>query len=84
MGFTAEQAKTMVEETWLGSMEYLAASGRTPEELRAQVTSPNGSTMRAIAVLEEADLKELFDRATAAGEARTREMAAEAAAKELP
>lgn len=78
MGFTASQAKTMVEETWLGSMEYLAVSGKAPEELRAEVTSPNGSTMRAIAVLDEANLGELFDRATAAGEARTREMAADA------
>lgn len=84
MGFTAEQAKTMVEETWLGSMEYLLASGKPPEQLRAEVTSPNGSTMRAIAVLDEAHLQELFARATAAGEARTREMAAEAAAKLLP
>jgi pyrroline-5-carboxylate reductase len=62
-------------------MEYLAASGRTPEELRAEVTSPNGSTMSAIAVLDEADLTALFDRATRAGIVRSQEMAGEAAAK---
>lgn len=76
LGFTPEQATTMVEETWLGSMEYLAASDRTPRELRAQVTSPKGTTERAIAVLEEADLTGLYDRATAAALARSRELAA--------
>lgn len=79
MGFTPEQARTMVEQTWLGSMEYLVASGKAPEQLRAEVTSPNGSTMRAIAMLEEADLAAVFARATEAGVIRSREMAAEAA-----
>jgi pyrroline-5-carboxylate reductase len=76
LGFTPEQAKVMVEETWLGSMEYLAASDRTPEELRREVTSPKGTTERAIAVLTEADLTALFDRAVEAGLVRARELAA--------
>ena len=75
LGFTAEQARTMVQETWLGSMEYLAASGRSPEELRREVTSPKGTTERAIAVLENADLQTLFARAAAASLARARELA---------
>jgi pyrroline-5-carboxylate reductase len=75
LGFTPEQAKVMVEETWLGSMEYLAASDRTPEELRREVTSPKGTTERAIGVLTEADLTALFDRAVAAGLVRAKEMA---------
>ena len=75
LGFTPEQSKVMVEETWLGSMEYLAASDRTPEELRREVTSPKGTTERAIGVLTEADLTALFDRAVAAGLVRAKEMA---------
>ena len=75
LGFTPEQAKVMVEETWLGSMEYLAASDRTPEELRREVTSPKGTTERAIGVLTEADLTALFDRAVAAGLVRAKELA---------
>jgi pyrroline-5-carboxylate reductase len=75
LGFTPEQAKVMVEETWLGSMEYLAASDRTPEELRREVTSPKGTTERAIAVLTEADLTKLFDRAVQAGLVRAKELA---------
>ena len=75
LGFTPDQAKVMVEETWLGSMEYLAASDRTPEQLRREVTSPKGTTERAIGVLTEADLTALFDRAVAAGLVRAKELA---------
>ncbi len=75
MGFTAEQAALMVHDTFLGASELLAASGKSPEELRRQVTSPNGTTMRAVAVLEEANLKATFDKATAAALARAKEIA---------
>jgi pyrroline-5-carboxylate reductase len=43
--------------------------------LRRQVTSPQGTTERAIAELERAGLKALFDRATDAAVARSRELA---------
>lgn len=75
-GFTAEQARVMVHDTFLGASELLAASGKSPEELRRQVTSPNGTTMRAVAVLEEADLAGLFVKATNAALARAKEIAA--------
>jgi pyrroline-5-carboxylate reductase len=75
MGFTEEQAAVMVNDTFLGAAELLASSDVPPAELRRRVTSPKGSTERAIAELEKADLKSLFDRATAAALARTEEMA---------
>lgn len=76
MGFSASDAATLVNTTFLGASELLAASGSAPEELRRQVTSPRGTTERAIAELEKADLEGLFDRATAAALARARELAA--------
>lgn len=76
MGFSAEDARMMVEETFLGASELLAASGKTPQELRRQVTSPNGTTMRAIAVFEDAALKQIFAKATSAALARAKEIAA--------
>ena len=76
MGFRAEDARMMVEETFLGASELLAASGKTPQELRRQVTSPNGTTMRAIAVFEDAALKQIFAKATSAALARAKEIAA--------
>ena len=75
LGFTPAQAAELVTGTFLGSVELLVASGREPEELRRQVTSPNGTTQRAIAELEKADLTGLFDRATASALARAEEMA---------
>jgi len=76
LGFTPDQARMLVEETFLGASDLLAASGKTPADLRRQVTSPNGTTMQAIAVFEQANLHELFGRATAAALARAREIAA--------
>jgi pyrroline-5-carboxylate reductase len=75
-GFTPEQAKLMVQGTFRGASELLASSGDEPAELRRRVTSPKGITERAVAVLEEADLKQVFDRATDAALARARELAA--------
>ena len=74
-GFTAEEAAVMVGGTFLGASTLLASSGRTPAELRRQVTSPKGTTERAIWELEKADLKGVFDRATDAALERARELA---------
>jgi pyrroline-5-carboxylate reductase len=76
LGFTPEQAAVMVNTTFLGSSELLAATGEDPAELRRRVTSPKGTTERAVAELEKADLKAVFDRATAAALARAKELAA--------
>jgi pyrroline-5-carboxylate reductase len=75
-GFTAEEAATLVNGTFLGSTKLLGASGSTPTELRRQVTSPNGTTERAIAVLQDGGVDDLFARATDAALARARELAA--------
>lgn len=79
LGFAEDEARLLVEQTFRGASELLAASDVPPAELRRRVTSPNGTTMRAIAVMEEADLGAMFDRATAAALARARELAAEIA-----
>ena len=76
LGFSPEQAKVLVQGTFAGSVDLLLASGREPEVLRAQVTSPKGTTERAISVLQEAELSALFDRAVAAALARARELSA--------
>ncbi|MDQ1130622.1 pyrroline-5-carboxylate reductase [Microbacterium sp. SORGH_AS_0888] len=75
-GFTTEQARAMVEQTFAGASALLGASGEDPAELRRRVTSPKGTTERAIAVLQDADLSGLFARATDAALARAKELAA--------
>lgn len=76
LGFSEEQAATMVNTTFLGAAELLAASDVGPAELRRRVTSPKGTTERAIGEFEASDLGSVFDRATAAALARAKELAA--------
>jgi len=79
LGFDEEQSHVMVEQTFRGASELLARersqSDAGPAELRRRVTSPKGTTERAIGVLQSADLSELFDRAMAAALVRAAEMA---------
>jgi pyrroline-5-carboxylate reductase len=75
LGFDEAQSRLMVEQTFLGASELLAASDVGPEELRRRVTSPKGTTEQAIAEIATADLTAVFDRATASAIARAEEMA---------
>ncbi|RWZ59720.1 pyrroline-5-carboxylate reductase [Labedella populi] len=75
-GFSPEEADLLVSQTFLGAAELLVSSDRTAEELRIQVTSPKGTTERAIAVLQAAGLERTFTEATDAALARARELAA--------
>lgn len=79
LGFDEAQAQLMVEQTFRGASELLARerleSGAGPAELRRRVTSPKGTTERAIEVLEGAELSATFDRAAAAALGRAAEMA---------
>ena len=75
-GFNNTDAALLVNETFLGAAELLVASQKSPEALRQQVTSPNGTTERAIARMSEEDLKKMFTEATDAALARAKELAA--------
>ena len=77
LGFSRDDARLLAEGTVTGAAELLARSGEEPAELRRQVTSPNGTTERAIQALQAGDLGGLFDRALAAAVARAQELAAE-------
>lgn len=76
MGFSDADARLMTAQTFIGAAALLEASGEAPAELRRRVTSPKGTTERAIAVMQEARLDDMFARATAAALARSKELAA--------
>ncbi|WP_341956600.1 pyrroline-5-carboxylate reductase [Microbacterium sp. LWH13-1.2] len=76
MGFSETDARTMVEQTFIGATALLDASGEEPSELRRRVTSPKGTTERAVAVLQDAHLDRTFADAAAAALARAKELAA--------
>lgn len=75
LGFSSEEAALMVERTTAGALELLASTAERPAELRRRVTSPNGTTERAVAVFEERDLAGIFDDALAAAVRRAEELA---------
>jgi pyrroline-5-carboxylate reductase len=52
-GIDPEQAREIVVQTLLGSAKLLQASGEPPEVLRANVTSPGGTTAAAVRVFDE-------------------------------
>lgn len=75
-GFSDADARLMAEQTFIGAAALLDATGEDPAELRRRVTSPKGTTERAIAVLQSARLDGVFAEATDAALARARELAA--------
>ncbi|MET0672226.1 MAG: pyrroline-5-carboxylate reductase [Microbacterium pygmaeum] len=74
-GFDEADARLMAEQTFIGAAALLDWSGERPAELRRRVTSPKGTTERAIAVLQAAHLDEVFAEATDAALARAKELA---------
>ncbi len=75
-GFDEADARAMAEQTFIGATALLDHTGEDPADLRRGVTSPKGTTERAVAVLQDAHLDELFIRATDAALARAHEIAA--------
>lgn len=78
LGLDREQARTLAVGTLRGASEMLARNADLePGELRRRVTSPNGTTERAIEVFERGGFGELIDQAVRACVARADELAAE-------
>ncbi|KQR86782.1 pyrroline-5-carboxylate reductase [Microbacterium sp. Leaf179] len=75
MGFDDAQARLLAEQTFIGATTLLAASDVDPAELRRRVTSPKGTTERAVAVLQEARFDDTFTEAAEAALARAKELA---------
>lgn len=75
-GFSTAEARLMAEQTFIGAAALLEASGEDPAELRRRVTSPKGTTERAIGVLQSARLDVVFESATDAALVRAKELAA--------
>jgi pyrroline-5-carboxylate reductase len=76
LGFADADARVLAEGTFTGAAALLTASGEEPAELRRRVTSPQGTTERALAVLGDADRPGHCERAAQAAIARARELAA--------
>lgn len=75
-GLDAETANALARQTVLGAATLLASSDEDPAQLRANVTSPGGTTAAGIAVLQGAGLEATVHEAIAAATARSRELGA--------
>jgi pyrroline-5-carboxylate reductase len=73
-GLTPEVSRTLTLETIAGAGRLLVETGEEPETLRAQVTSPGGTTEAGLAALEAHGIREAFEEAVAAATARSRAM----------
>ncbi len=76
-GLPRHAAERLVRQTMRGSGMLLTAVEESPEYLRAQVTSPGGTTAAAIHVLEERGFRALIEDAVRAATSRSREMGEE-------
>ena len=75
-GIPADLARRMARSTVAGSGALLAASAEDAAQLRKNVTSPKGTTERALAVLmDDTAWPDHISRAIAAATARSRELA---------
>lgn len=75
LGLDDRTARALTLQTALGAAQMAIAADVGPEELRRRVTSPGGTTERAVAVFDEAGLKNIFSRALKACAARGAELA---------
>ncbi|ADC63800.1 pyrroline-5-carboxylate reductase [Allochromatium vinosum] len=74
LGLDGETARLLTIQTALGAAKMAMESTDPPARLREQVTSPGGTTERALAVFDEADLRALVERAARAARDRAVEL----------
>jgi pyrroline-5-carboxylate reductase len=73
-GLPRDVSTTLTVQTLLGSARLLAETGELPEVLRAQVTSPGGTTAAGLHALESAGVRAAFLDAVRAATNRSREL----------
>jgi pyrroline-5-carboxylate reductase len=77
LGLDGETARLLTLQTAFGAAKMALESNEPPGILRERVTSPGGTTERALQSLAQAGLPELVVRAVGAAAARARELAGE-------
>ena len=75
LGLSREISTQLVVQTMLGTAKLLRDEAMHPVELREAVTSPGGTTIRAIRELEQAGVRAAFLNAIQAAMERSRELA---------
>ena len=76
-GLPEETCRELLVQTMYGAAKMVHETGKGPEELRRQVTSPNGTTMAAMTMLEQGGFCELVQQAVERATKRAREIGRE-------
>jgi len=74
IGLPRDMARRLVVQTMLGSGRLIQQSGQESAQLRRKVTSPGGTTARALEQFEKGQFTELVKRAVKAAYDKAREM----------
>ncbi len=74
LGLDADTARLLTLQTAFGAAKMALESVESPATLRVRVTSPGGTTERALAILREGGVETLLARALAAARQRAREL----------
>lgn len=77
LGLSRDEARSLTLQTALGAATMAIDSDVDAAELRRRVTSPNGTTEKAVAALESGGLREIFQSAMTAARDRSIELARE-------
>lgn len=75
LGLPADTARLLTLQTALGAAKMALESDEDAGTLRQRVTSPGGTTERALAVMEAGNLRDLMQKALTAARDRSRELA---------
>jgi pyrroline-5-carboxylate reductase len=75
LGLSHEDATTLTIQTIVGAAKLLDESGKSATTLRENVTSPNGTTAAALAILGSSDLNSRVAKAMKAARDRSQELA---------
>ncbi|MGR9052464.1 MAG: pyrroline-5-carboxylate reductase [Gammaproteobacteria bacterium] len=74
LGLTERTARLLVQQTALGAAKIALESAESPEQLRRRVTSPGGTTERAIDTFVKGGFGELVNKAVVAAHDRSVEL----------
>lgn len=74
LGLSQQTARLLIQQTALGAAKIALESDDSPEQLRNRVTSPGGTTEKAINTFEQGDFAGLVSKALQAAKERSVEM----------
>jgi pyrroline-5-carboxylate reductase len=74
LGIPPDKARLLTLQTALGAARMAIESSDGPGVLREKVTSPGGTTERALSILEQGEIRNLFSKALAGARDRSVEL----------